>query len=207
MEEYTFGPYLTSQLAVCHAVTGDDAFKEEFFRRLKRCGEENDAVIEALFQYNKDVYANNQNHELGSEEFVRKSYFDRKHRVSDRPLEELVEEDLLTPSEVIKLFDEAEWVFQNLSRENCPKDVWEEIYRTTRFYPKNQGAKLLVACREKLLCMGLCQLAIQNLIANDKLILNIYHWYCKFEHPYAPPRAEVPGKKKGFLAKFFDLIG
>jgi len=207
MEEYNFGPYLTSQLAVCHAITDDIAFKEEFFRRLKHCGEEDESVIEALFQYTKDIYAKNQNHELGSNEFVLKSYFDRKHRVSDRPFEELVEEDLLTPSEVVKLFDEAEWVFQNLSREGAPADVWEEIYRTTRFYPKKQGAKLLVACREKLLGLGLCQLAIQNLISNDKLILNIYHWYCRLDHPYAPPREEVPGKKKGFLARFFDMIG
>ncbi len=207
MSDIIFDPFLTSQLAVCHLITGDDAWKEEFTRRLKLCGVEEDAVIEALLQYNKDVYTKSENHDLESEEYVRKCYFNLRNRVYDRPFEDLVEDDLLTPSEVIKLFDEAEWTFQNKYRDKeCPNDVWEEIYRSTRFYPKNEGAKFLIACTEKLLGLGMSKLSAQNLISNDQLILNIYRWHCKFDHPYAPPREDASGKKQGLIARLLSKL-
>lgn len=173
---------LTSQLVARYVKTGEEKYRTEFDRRLKLCGITDRPVMDALFEYNREIIARTKKEEtLSRTEFVLASYMDLQNTVLSKPPEAYVEENLFTPSEVVKLFDEAEWHVANSHERDMPAGVWAEMFALSRL----GGGKMMLCEAEKLKEMGIPFAQSQKLLRNDQEILCIYKWrYRNCRHPY-----------------------
>lgn len=175
---------LTSQLVAKYMTEEDQAYKGEFFRRLTFAGIEKQALKEAVFEFNRSIIqASNRQAALADIKYMDQAIFSLAAPAFPKQSQaQLAEANILTPSEVIKIFDEAEWIIVNQHEQDISADVWQEVFSISRM----GGGLLLIDMSKKLMELGLSEEQSKTLMRNDQWLLGRYRWgYTHRPYPFA----------------------
>lgn len=173
-----FSQFLTTQLVIRHMQTGDNRWKREFTRRLKLCGI-GDEAVEKVWNYTRDIFRQEGSRGVEDSGYIRTWVFDLKEhafpKYYPKSFTQMVEEDRLTFSEVVKAFDEAEWRYNNREGRKIPAHLWAEIVRATR-YGTDLMNHFVIAEAYKLSALGMTVQQAQILMGKERAILFRERW-------------------------------
>lgn len=130
-------------------MAGDFASQEESDRRLRIYGISDAAVRNKLFDAQRDMIL--AHGRKGEEILVQPGLHIKRWFNLQEPAfpglsqEQLIRRNDLTPSEVMALFDEAEWHVANSHEKEMPDEVWSEIWAFSR----RGGGKLFIDAQNK----------------------------------------------------------
>ena len=175
-----FGALLGAQLVALHAETGDGRFRDEFDRRLEEAGIPEQAKRDAVYDYTLGIIkAQKKQERLCDPFFSQKGVFNHfKPTLKETP-EYYLENEIFTPSEVMQIFDEAEYRYWNHQEQEMGEGVWEEIFRYSRY----GGAKLMVGTMERLNQLGLSTEQATAMLRDDQLTVGFLRWTDGFIRP------------------------
>ena len=167
----TYENLLTSQLVACHIQKKDNTYKAEYYRRLHICGLQRDDIIQAIFDYEAGIIrAQGRIEMLANKDYIYAWFFSLSEPAFDKPISEYVGKNYFSPSEAIKLFDEADWHFANSHEKQLSDAVWNEIFLI------RSKAEILLDVTNKITQIGLSKEQAQNLLRNDQTLLYIHKW-------------------------------
>lgn len=179
---------MTARLADYTLVALQKKYTNEFKKRLKRCGANGEAV-RRIYEYTQGIY---------KKSFDRLDFwgYDYRPRGIDRwvfkpgtkifpkPLLEMVENDELTFSEVMMIYDEAQWHYQNSRDRDFIPEAWEEVEEASGHRQKVGEKFYLDREIEKLAELGMTMKQAQRLMEKEQDLLFLYKWKQKIEYPY-----------------------
>ena len=122
---------MTASLADYTLVALQKKYTNEFKKRLKQCGAD-DETVRRIYEYTQGIYKKS----FDRLDFWRYDYRPRSidrwvfkpgTKIFPKPLLEMVEEDELTFSEAMMIYDEAQWHYQNSRDRDFIPEVWEEV--------------------------------------------------------------------------------
>lgn len=168
-----FPALLNAQLVALHFMTGDPKYREAFDRRLQAAGIIEQRLKDAVFNYTLDIIrTQHKEKKLSDHSFVTRGIFNLIIPALPRTEEEYLREEVFTPSEVIQIFDEAEWRYWNDHERQMPDEVWGEIFR----YSRHGSAKLMTGTMDRLEKLGLSTDQVGAMLRNDQVIIGNYKW-------------------------------
>ena len=196
---------MTANLTKDTLVALQKKYTNEFKKRLKRCGANGEAV-RRIYEYTQGIY---------KKSFDRLDFwgYDYRPRGIDRwvfkpgtkifpkPLLEMVENDELTFSEVMMIYDEAQWHYQNSRDRDFIPEAWEEVEEASG-HRRKVGEKFYLDREiEKLTELGMTMKQAQRLMEKEQDLLFLYKWKQKIEYPYESPVLTI------YTGLFIMLIG
>lgn len=138
-EQAAYPSLMTGQLVARFKQTHDQAYHDEYRRRLMFVGfEENEA--ESLFMLELMILKHDSIEPLASDEYLTSGIFSLQHVALQLDKDYYIEHQMFLVSQIVKIWDEAEWHYWNSHERDLPNDVWAEIYTISRY----GGGKLFI---------------------------------------------------------------
>ena len=123
---------MTGQLVARFKKTHDQAYHDEYRRRLMFLGfEEHEA--ESLFMLELMILKHDYVEPLASDDYLKGFIFDLQHVVVPQDKDYYILHQTFLVSQIVKIWDEAEWHYWNSHERDLPEDVWAEIYAISRY--------------------------------------------------------------------------
>lgn len=173
---------MTGQLVARFKQTHDQSYHDEYRRRLQFVGfEENEA--ESLFMFELMILKNDSIEPLASDDYLRSFIFDLQHVAVPHEKEYYVLHQTFLVSQIVKIWDEAEWHYWNSHERDLPDDVWEEIYTISRYGGGELFIKYLKMVAEK---SHVPMSKVQKYSMAEQDMIFKYKWNVKAneKHPY-----------------------
>lgn len=130
---------MTAQLVALYKTTNSKEYSEEYERRLKYIGFE-DNEVKSLFMLELMMLKHDHIQILADSNYLVNNYFNLKTPMFPMDYTYYVEHQMFLVSEITKIWDEAEYVWTYLKNQEMPNNVTNEIYKITRY----GGGNLLV---------------------------------------------------------------
>lgn len=174
---------LTGQLVARFKKTHDENLKGEYLRRLQSIGfSEQEANM--LFVFELMILKHDAIELLADDGYLQGNYFDLQHKLLGQEDSWYIEHQRFLCSEIVKIWDEAEWHYWNShERESMPEDVWEEIHRISRY----GGGRLFIDYLNMVAERSSVDLAkVQAYSAAEQQLIFAYKWNVgkNERHPY-----------------------
>lgn len=134
-----FPKLMTGQLVALYKRTHEVPYHDEYVRRLRFIGF-SEPEAENFFMYELMTIKHDAVQRLADPGYLMGAYFDLGHVLLSQPSEYYVEHQSFLCSEIVKIWDEAEWHYWNSHERDLPSEVWGEIYSLSRY----GGGKLFV---------------------------------------------------------------
>lgn len=123
-----FTRIMTSQLVALWLDSNNDAYRDEYIRRIKMCGLSNVKATKML-EFESKILKKHPRPEMLSKDFLVTPMFSLLKPYLDHPIDYYQDHLEYPLSYVIKLSDEAEWHYWNSHEKSCLSDeAWEEIF-------------------------------------------------------------------------------
>ena len=123
---------MTGQLIARFKQTHDQAYRDEYQRRLMFVGFE-EAEAESLFMFELMILKHDSIEPLASDGYLKSFVFDLQHVVLPEENEYYFLHQTFLVSQIVKIWDEAEWHYWNSHERDLPEDVWAEIHAISRY--------------------------------------------------------------------------
>ena len=199
---------MTANLTALSLTYENEEYKKEFKERLKLCGAE-DKITDRVFEYTKGIYErpDSWGYDSRRQSSIRPWVFRPGSKIFSEPLLQMVEEDKLTFSEVMRIYDEAQWHYQNSRERDFIPEAWEEVEEASGHSLKAGEKFYLDREIEKLAELGMTMEQAQRLMAKEQDLLFKYKWNQKAERPYTPPQSAGSRIFSGIMSIFLMLLG
>ena len=124
---------MSGQLVARYKKTHDEQYQDEYLRRLQSIGfDEQEANL--MFVYELMTLKHFAIDELCRDDYLQSDVFNLKETVLGHDDSYYVQHQSFLCSQIVKMWDEAEWHFFNSrSRTDIPDEVWSEIHRLSRY--------------------------------------------------------------------------
>lgn len=170
---------LGAQLVARHLKTGESGYRTEYEWRMQQCGVTSDKVRARVFEYEADILrANDRADLLADEAYLYSWYFSLAKPLFQKPIHEYVGKGLFTPSEAMKMFDEARWHFAYSHEKPLSDQVWSEIFITST------KGELLEEVVNRLPKLGMTDAQATAWLKNEMDLIWFYKWKKPIPHPY-----------------------
>ena len=123
---------MTGQLIARFKQTHDQAYRDEYQRRLMFVGFE-EAEAESLFMFELMILKHDSIEPLASDGYLKSFVFDLQHVALPQENEYYFLHQTFLVSQIVKIWDEAEWHYWNSHERDLPEDVWAEIHAISRY--------------------------------------------------------------------------
>ena len=163
---------MTGQVLARFVKEGDDAYRDEYLRRLGVLGftpEEG----KQLFDYERGILTPERAERLASPSFMGEMFYDLQHVRLPESKDVYVSRQELTCSEIVKIWDEAEWHYWNSHEREMPEAVWGEIYTISRY---GGGALFIEYLMEMAKRSGVEFGKVQAYSAAEQQLIFAYKW-------------------------------
>ena len=182
--EPNFCPGLMSgQLVARYKKTHDKRYQDEYRRRLQSLGF-SEQEAELMFMYELMTLKHFAIDGLCRDDYLHANVFDMKKPVLTLDDSYYVKHQSFLCSQIVKIWDEAEWRYWNSHESDMPDEVWSEIFRLSRY----GGGKLFVDYLTSMAERSSVPLdKVQRYSVAEQQLLFTYKWNAgKGEkHPYA----------------------
>lgn len=180
---HSFEDVMSGSLVAQYKMTHDDDYKEEYIRRLTELGFEEEQA-QNLFLFELMILKYDHISDLVSGRYIFNSVIDP----TKDPLPEsdswYVEHQWFLLSELVKIWDEAEFVWVNSKDELANEDVRNRVYSLTRYGGGELFSSYVQMMAEK---TGIDEKLIHAYARAEQDLLFIYKWNSKdITHPYLP---------------------
>lgn len=173
---------MTGQLVARFKQTHDQAYHDEYRRRLMFVGLE-EPEAESLFMLELMILKHDSIEPLASDDYLKSNYFDLQHVLLPQDKEYYIEHQRFLVSEIVKIWDEAEWHYWNSHERELPDEVWAEIHAISRY----GGGKLFVEYLQMIAEKSHVPMEqVQKYSMAEQNMIFKYKWNAKAneKHPY-----------------------
>jgi len=125
---------MTGQLVARYKKTHEEAYKNEYCRRLRDIGfTENEA--ENLFMFELMILKSDHINTLCDQGYIMINCFNMQTELLPQSKNYYIEHQMFLCSEIVKIWDEAEWRYTHLKNnsESVKDEVFEELFRLSRY--------------------------------------------------------------------------
>jgi len=125
---------MTGQLVARYKKTHEEAYKNEYCRRLRDIGfTENEA--ENLFMFELMILKSDHINTLCDQGYIMINCFNMQAELLPQSKNYYIEHQMFLCSEIVKIWDEAEWRYTHLKNnsESVKDEVFEELFRLSRY--------------------------------------------------------------------------
>ncbi len=179
-EREAYAKYMTGQLIALYKQTHEQGYQIEYMTRLQKIGF-SQAETMRLFILETMILKHFSIPALAADNYLTSAYFDLQTVRFPESNEHYITHQMFTVSEMVKIWDEAEWHYYNSHETDMPEEVWQEIYSISRY----GGGKLYLGY--------ISMIAEKSNIPEDKIhryanaeqgLLYKYKWYPDRNEPH-----------------------
>lgn len=178
-----YAALMSGQLVAKYKKTHDSAYSDEYERRLRYIGF-TEPEAKNMFMFELMILKHDHIEVLADDGYLNAGYFNLKNRLLREPAEYYIEHQRFLCSEIVKIWDEAEWLYFRIrNRTDIPEDVFKEIYEITRY----GGGDLFVGYIRMIAEKAHTDLPkVQKYAASEQNLLFKYKWNREKneKHPY-----------------------
>ncbi len=127
-----FSELMTGQLIALFKQTKNQAYQEEYLRRLQHIGFSKEEAMN-MFLYESMTMKQQSLQLLARPDYLTAHYFGLKEVFLKEPKEYYISHQMFTCSEITKLWDEAEYHYRRSGGRGMPEAVAAEIFKLTRY--------------------------------------------------------------------------
>lgn len=131
-ERDVYAKYMTGQLIALYKQTHQPEYQIEYRTRLQKIGF-SEAEATALFFLELMMIKHFSVNALAADDYLTSACFDLQTVRFPESNEYYISHQTFTVSEIVKIWDEAEWHYFHSHEKELPAAVWQEIYAISRY--------------------------------------------------------------------------
>ena len=175
-----YAELMTGQLVALYKQTHDKVYMDEYTYRLQKIGFSSGEAMN-MFMFESMIVKYNAVKMLVCDTYLKANYFDFKSVKFPESNDYYISHQMFTCSEIVKIWDEAEWHYHNSSDVKTTKDVCAEIVNISRY----GGGKLFVGYLQMMAYKSNIDIKkIQKYANAEQGLLYKYKWYPNGTEPH-----------------------
>ena len=181
-EMEALAPLMTGQLVALFKETKEQAYQQEYLRRLQHIGFTPEEAMN-FFMYESLILKHDSLELLCRKDYLGANYFNLKTVLLPREKKDYIDHQSFLCSEITKIWDEAEWHYRSSHEKDLSAPVWQEIYKLTRY----GGGELFIEYLQSMAEHTKTDFAkVQKYSMAEQGMLFKYKWNAKAgeKHPY-----------------------
>lgn len=127
-----YAKYMTGQLIALYKQTHQPEYQTEYMTRLQKIGF-SEAESTRLFLLELMIIKHFSIPALAADDYLNSAYFDLQNVRFPESNEYYISHQTFTVSEMVKIWDEAEWHYHYSHEKELSAPVWQEIYAISRY--------------------------------------------------------------------------
>ena len=131
-ERSAYAKYMTGQLIALYKQTHRQEYQTEYMTRLQKIGFSAEEAAR-LFFLELMIIKHFSIQNLAAEDYLNSTYFDLQNVRFPESTEYYISHQTFTVSEIVKIWDEAEWHYHYSHEKELSAPVWQEIYAISRY--------------------------------------------------------------------------
>lgn len=131
-ERSAYAKYMTGQLIALYKQTHLPEYQTEYMTRLKIIGFSKEEATR-LFFLELMIIKHFSIPKLAADDYLNSAYFDLQNVRFPESNEYYISHQTFTVSEIVKIWDEAEWHYHYSHEKELPEPVWQEIAAISRY--------------------------------------------------------------------------
>lgn len=176
----TFAQLMTGQLLANYKVTHNEDYKNAYIQRLRKIGF-SDVEAMGMFVFENMIIKHSSVELLSNPEYIKLFYFDLKSVKFPENNDYYINHQMFTVSEIVKIWDEAEWHYHYNHEREMPSEVWNEIFSITRY----GGGELFMSYINAVSDGASIPVELVHKYANcEQGLLYKYKWYPNGNEPH-----------------------